>query len=71
MIPIELIMRNPSEEQKECYEQRKIRGELVEIKPMEGGKAQIMRIISTNPKVYLQEDLQPGKIIDYSETEKL
>ena len=46
------------------------KGELVECFKNINGKYQIVRLISTNPNVYLNKNYMPGTIIEDSHIEK-
>ncbi|HCC06639.1 MAG TPA: hypothetical protein DEP72_00540 [Clostridiales bacterium] len=44
-------------------EEAEYKGQIVQYMKMDDGGNKIVRVISTDPKVYLKKEFQPGKVI--------
>ncbi|HAN09924.1 MAG TPA: hypothetical protein DCP90_04840 [Clostridiales bacterium] len=44
-------------------EEAEYKGQIVQYSKMDDGSNKIVRVISTDPKVYLKKEFQPGKVI--------
>lgn len=51
------------------YIEAKYKGELAQFEKQNNGQYKLTRLLSTNPSVYLNKDLQPGILIDKSKLE--
>lgn len=65
VMPLELVLQESSKDVVENYE-LSITGGSVIVEALSMDKAKIIRVISSDPQVYLQPQLQPGSVIEFS-----
>ena len=53
------------------FVEAKYKGELVQFEKQRNGDYKLTRILSTNPKAFLNEELKLGKIVDRSNIDKI
>lgn len=49
----------------------KYKGELVQLENQGNGEYKVTRILSTNPKAFLNKDLQPGILVNQNNIDKI
>lgn len=64
VMPLELVLQESSKDVVENYE-LSITGGSVIVEALSMDKAKIIRVISSDPQVYLQPQLQPGSVIEF------
>ncbi len=64
VMPLELVLQESGKDVVENYE-LSITGGSIVVEPLSMDKAKIIRVISSEPQVYLQPQLQPGSVIKF------
>ncbi len=64
VLPLELVLQESTKDVVENYELSMSGGSII-VEPLSMDKAKIIRVISSDPQVYLQPQLQPGSIIEF------
>lgn len=65
ILPIESVLHGMDEMEKETYVELNLNGIMMQVKPLNGHQASIVRLLSRNPQDFLNPQYTPGRIIEF------
>jgi hypothetical protein len=68
LLPLELVFAGIDEEREAVPVELPIQGGTLVVEPLGYRQARILRVISSDPRLFLEPRLQPGQVLDFSET---
>ncbi|MFZ5943637.1 MAG: YlzJ-like family protein [Bacillota bacterium] len=65
ILPLDLVLKDFTQDKEPSFQNVIYEGVEMQVEPLEWNQFRIIRLLSTNPSHYLDNNLQPGSIISF------